>query len=78
MGEKEVSILEERIKDLEQLTQDDIDDFADVLWFLKGYKTAFEFKDDNCPFETRHIRSMEKIIIALKKYRYGEESDGKE
>jgi hypothetical protein len=45
----------------EKIEQFDLDNLADVAWWIKGYLAAFGDAASTCPFEETHLNSLEKI-----------------
>lgn len=45
----------------EIITQEDIDNLADIIWWIKGYKAGADADGNSCPFGADHIESLRKI-----------------
>jgi len=46
---------------MNEITQTDIDNLADVAWFIKGWVLSFD-----CPFTAFHSVSLSKVMENLK------------
>lgn len=49
----------------EPMNQIDIDNLADIIWWIKGYKAGAEDNLRPCPFGNDHIESLRKARINL-------------
>ena len=46
-----------------QITQQDLDKLADILWWIKGYRAAAKGTTYiDCPFDGDHVEALEKSI----------------
>jgi hypothetical protein len=46
---------------METITQTDLDNLADIIWWIKGYLAGCEKNYDISPFGTGHIESLRKM-----------------
>lgn len=49
----------------ELMSQTDLDNLADIIWWIKGFRSASDGGYANCPFGTDHIESLRKARINL-------------
>ena len=50
------------------MTREDIGNICDVQWFLYGMIYAMKITGDDCPFDDKHLASMEKGVGILKEH----------
>jgi len=50
----------------EPITQTDLDNLADIIWWIKGYTAGAGDNFESCPFQPLHIESLRKARLALK------------
>jgi hypothetical protein len=50
---------------MEKIVQTDIDNLADIIWWIKGYKAGADEDANSCPFGLDHIESLRKIRVLL-------------
>lgn len=50
---------------MSDITKKDIDNLADIIWWIKGYHAAGEDGYVNCDFKDDHIESLRKAKINL-------------
>ena len=49
----------------EKITQTDLDNLADIIWWIKGYLAGARENFESCPFKEDHIESLRKSRITL-------------
>ena len=47
----------------ERLSQHDIDHLADIIWWIKGYRSGCEADLKLCPFDENHIEALRKARV---------------
>lgn len=57
---------------MENVTQEDIDRLADIVWYLEGYKAATDASFENCAFDGTHINALNKISRVAKQNLYAD------
>lgn len=40
------------------ITQSDLDNLADIVWWTRGYLAGCDSDSNSCPFGPQHIRSL--------------------
>ena len=63
------------LKDLDQF---DLDNLADVIWWLKGYYAGANNTFNDCPFVEDHLKSLKKIIINIKQTKGNEDEKSRQ
>ncbi len=48
------------------ITQTDLDNLADIIWWIKGYMAGAGEAYEDCPFTSDHSESLRKARVALK------------
>jgi len=43
---------------MKMFSQRDLDNLADILWWIKGYHAGATEAYENCPFEKEHMESL--------------------
>ena len=46
-------------------TQTDLDNLADIIWWIKGYTAGAGENFEKCPFTEEHAESLRKARVAL-------------
>lgn len=56
-----------KVTETEKYTQEDSDNLADIIWWIKGYRAASEagYADQACPFQKTHMDSLRKARVLL-------------
>ena len=49
----------------DEIKQTDIDNLADIIWWIKGYYAGVMDECNSCPFTTDHSESLRKIRLVL-------------
>ena len=49
----------------EKITQADLDNLADIIWWIKGYEAGARDNLEECPFGMEHHESLRKALILL-------------
>jgi len=49
----------------EQVAQIDLDNLADIIWWIKGYIAGARDNYESCPFGEEHIESLRKARVNL-------------
>ena len=49
------------------IKQTDIDNLADIIWWIKGYYAGAMEESNSCPFTPDHSESLRKIRLVLMK-----------
>ena len=57
-----------------KVTQHDIDNLADIIWWVKGYMAGARDNRENCPFEHSHEESLRRAREKLLDLNEKEES----
>lgn len=53
----------------EKITQTDLDNLADIIWWIKGYRAAImEDSCTPCDFGLYHIESLRNARVVLRKH----------
>ena len=50
---------------MEKIVQTDIDNLADIIWWIKGYKARADEDANSCPFCLDHFESLRKVRVLL-------------
>jgi hypothetical protein len=50
---------------MEKVTQTDLDNLADIIWWIKGYIAGAKDNYEACPFGDEHIESLRKVRANL-------------
>ena len=50
----------------EPITPTDLDNLADIIWWIKGYAAGAGDNFESCPFQPLHVESLRKAWLALK------------
>lgn len=50
----------------ETITREDIDNLADIIWWIKGYRAGADADGNRCPFGSDHVESLRKVRINWK------------
>lgn len=45
----------------EVITREDIDNLADIIWWIKGFMAGADADSNSCPFGLAHVESLRKI-----------------
>ena len=48
-----------------EITQTDLDNLADIIWWIKGYRAGARDQMEECPFVIDHEESLRKCRVAL-------------
>ncbi len=62
------------------LTENDSDRLADILWWIKGFRAAAVANDDteeNCPFGPEHEETIRRVRLALEEIIAEQKEEGK-
>jgi len=46
---------------MDEIKQADIDNIADIIWWIKGYHAGAKENFQSCPFGEDHIESLRKV-----------------
>lgn len=57
---------------MEEITQTDIDNLADIIWWIKGYHAGAKENCEECPFSLEHVESLRKIRLNWKERTQGD------
>lgn len=49
----------------EKMTQADLDNLADIIWWIKGFHDARTWTADSSPFGAEHIEALRKARVIL-------------
>lgn len=49
----------------EQITWTDLDNLADIIWWIKGYMAGARDNCEYCPFGQEHVESLRKVRVNL-------------
>jgi len=52
-------------KQPDDITQNDLDNLADIIWWVKGYIAGAGENFEKCPFTDEHSESLRKARVAL-------------
>jgi len=58
-----------------EIKQADIDNLADIIWWIKGYYAGAMEESNSCPFTTDHSESLRKIRLTLMERQVKEEME---
>ena len=61
---------------IKELTQEEIDYLADMVWWLKGYYNGANSSFENCPFNENHLDALDKAIENEKSRKYDNRESG--
>lgn len=56
------------ISEVDEIIQEDSDNLADIIWWIKGYHSASEDSYGMCDFKDYHIESLRKTRILMKEH----------
>jgi len=63
LSEKEKVFIARSISDKEKINQADLDNLADIIWWIKGYITGAKKNFSVCPFKEEHLESLRKARL---------------
>jgi hypothetical protein len=49
----------------DDITQADIDNLTDIIWWIKGFLDGCDRDGNSCPFSNGHIESLRKARLKL-------------
>lgn len=58
----------------EKMTQADLDNLADIIWWIKGFHDARTWTADSSPFGSEHIEALRKARVILMEKVKGDEA----